>query len=101
MADSFQTALTSLFGTAASPLPTPTPSAGASATPRPSGAASPTPGASPSPAASQTVTQLVKSASDHYDAAQAALKAGDFAEYGRQIGLLQDDLAKLRALTGQ
>jgi hypothetical protein len=43
----------------------------------------------------------VRSATQHYDAAQAALKAGDFAEYGRQITLLQDDLAKLRAATGQ
>jgi hypothetical protein len=43
----------------------------------------------------------VKSATDHYNAAQAALKAGDFAEYGRQLTLLADDLAKLRAATGQ
>ncbi len=29
------------------------------------------------------------------------LKAGDFAEYGRQIKQLEDTLAKLRAATGQ
>ena len=43
----------------------------------------------------------MKSATDHYNAAQTALKAGDFAEYGRQLNLLADDLNKLRAATGQ
>ncbi len=43
----------------------------------------------------------MKQASDHYNQAQAALKAGDFPEYARLITLLQDDLAKLRAATGQ
>ncbi|HVD30213.1 MAG TPA: hypothetical protein VNE19_00695, partial [Methylomirabilota bacterium] len=47
------------------------------------------------------IAALVKSASDHYSAAQAALKAGDFAEYGRQLTLLESDLAKLRTATGQ
>jgi uncharacterized membrane protein (UPF0182 family) len=93
MADSFAKALEAVFGTGATPTPTPTP--GPSATPRPSGAPSPT------PAPSQTVAQLVKQASDHYDQAQQALQRGDFAEYGRLITLLQDDLAKLRAATGQ
>ena len=59
------------------------------------------PSASGSPAPSQTVTQLIKSASEHYDRAQAALKAGDFATYGSEIRALNDDLARLRALTGQ
>jgi hypothetical protein len=93
MADSFAKALDMLFVTGTTPTPTPTP--GPSATPRPSGA----PTATPAP--SQTVAQLVKQASDHYDQAQAALKRGDFAEYARLITLLQDDLAKLRAATGQ
>jgi uncharacterized membrane protein (UPF0182 family) len=100
MTPSFATSLDALFGqgtVAASPTPSPSPSPSPSATPRPS--ATPAPSGSPGPA--PTVSQLVKSASDHYDAAQAALKAGDFAEYGRQITLLQDDLAKLRAATGQ
>ncbi len=97
MSDSFAKALELLFGTGTTPTPTPapTPTPGPSGTPRPSGA--PT----PSPAASQSVAQLVKQASDHYDQAQQALQRGDFAEYGRLIGLLQDDLAKLRAATGQ
>jgi uncharacterized membrane protein (UPF0182 family) len=105
MAESFGKALEALFtGTttptptpAPTPAPTPTSSPGASATPRPSGS----PTATPSAAPSQTIADLVRSATQHYDAAQAALKSGDFAEYGRQIALLQDDLAKLRAATGQ
>jgi hypothetical protein len=43
----------------------------------------------------------VKSASDHYARAQAALRNGDFATYGQEQKALEDDLAKLRALTGQ
>ena len=97
MSSSFAQGLEALFGTGATPLPTPTPTPGPSATPRPSGA----PTASPAPSGSQTVAQLIKQASDHYDQAQAALKNGDFTEYARLISLLQDDLAKLRAATGQ
>ena len=44
---------------------------------------------------------FVKAASQHYEQAQDALRRGDFAEYGRLIKLLEDDLAKLRAATGQ
>jgi hypothetical protein len=95
MADSFANALDLLFATGTTPTPTPAPTPGPSGTPRPSGA----PTATPAP--SQTVAQLVKQASDHYDQAQAALKRGDFPEYARLITLLQDDLAKLRAATGQ
>ena len=90
MADSFANALTALFGTApttTTPPPAPTPVPGG-------------PGPSGSPAAA-TVAQLVKSASDHYAKAQAALKTSDFTTYGQELKLLEDDLAKLRALTGQ
>ncbi|HET7700070.1 MAG TPA: UPF0182 family protein [Candidatus Limnocylindria bacterium] len=91
MAESFPKALEALFAGAATPGPSPTPTP----TPRPSGAPTPTPG----PA--QTIAQLVQQASDHYEQAQEALRRGDFAEYGRLLALLQDDLAKLRAATGQ
>ena len=89
MGDSFPNALAALFG--AAPVvtpPSPTPGPGAS------------PGPSASPAAA-TVAALVKSASDHYAKAQAALKNGDFTTYGQELKGLEDDLAKLRALTGQ
>jgi len=95
MAESFQKALDQLFAAPAKPGASPTPAP--SATPAPSGGPSP----SGSPAPAQTVAQLIKSASDHYDRAQAALKAGDFTAYGSEIRALNDDLARLRALTGQ
>ena len=43
----------------------------------------------------------MKSASDHYANAQAALKNGDFTTYGQELRALESDLARLRALTGQ
>ena len=88
MADSFGSALTALFGSA--PVTQPPPAPGPGASPRPSG----------SPAAA-TIAQLVKSASDHYANAQAALKTGDFTTYGQELKALESDLARLRALTGQ
>jgi len=99
MEDTFPKALDQIFG-AAAPTPggappgpaQPPTTPGASPTPRPS------PGAAPVPV---DVTTLVKQASDQYQKAQDALKAGDFAEYGRQIKLLEDTLARLRAATGQ
>jgi uncharacterized membrane protein (UPF0182 family) len=88
MADSFGSALTALFGSAPVTQPPPTPGPGAS----------PAPSGSPSAA---TIAQLVKSASDHYANAQAALKNGDFTTYGQELKALESDLARLRALTGQ
>jgi uncharacterized membrane protein (UPF0182 family) len=86
MTDSFEKSLDALFGPV-QPPPTTTPPP----------ATTPPPSTKPP----SDIAALVKSASDHYNAAQAALRAGDFAEYGRQIQLLQDDLRKLRAATGQ
>ena len=91
MADTFANALSALFGSA--PVTQPPPPSG---TPGPG--ASPGPSGSPSAA---TIAQLVKSASDHYAKAQAALRNGDFATYGQEQRALEDDLARLRALTGQ
>lgn len=87
MADSFERALDALFPAQQQPPPTTTPP----------------PSTTPPPTTTPTseIAALVKSAADHYNAAQTALKAGDFAEYGRQLKLLEDDLAKLRAATGQ
>jgi uncharacterized membrane protein (UPF0182 family) len=53
------------------------------------------------PPTTGVIADLVKAASDHYLQAQDALKRSDFAEYGRLLKLLEDDLAKLRAATGQ
>jgi uncharacterized membrane protein (UPF0182 family) len=87
MTESFEKSLDALFGTQQQPPP-PTTTPPPSTTP-------------PTTTPPSEIAALVKSASDHYNAAQAALKAGDFAEYGRQLKLLEDDLAKLRTATGQ
>jgi uncharacterized protein len=79
MAPTFEAALDALFGqgtTPTQPPPVVTPPTG-------------------------NIAELVKAATDHYQQAQQALKASDFAEYGRLLKLLEDDLAKLRAATGQ
>src|SRR3989449_1032072 len=87
MTESFEKSLDALFGAQQQPPPTTTPP----------------PSTTPPPTTTppSEIAALVRSATDHYNAAQAALKAGDFAEYGRQLKLLEDDLAKLRAATGQ
>ncbi len=44
---------------------------------------------------------LIARANTEFDAAQAALKAGDFAEYGRQIDALKQTLSELQSLQQQ
>ena len=73
---------------------TPPPSPSPGATPAPSG--TPGPG-TPLPA---DVQGLVAYANQHFELAQAALKNGDFATYGKEIALVQDALRRLDALVG-
>lgn len=76
--------------------PTPTP------TPTPGPGPSPTPGPSPSadPSLPTDVAGLIAYANDHYERAEAALRAGDFATYGAEIELVRQALAQLEALAG-
>ena len=100
MAPTFEGALDQLFGPGTTPPPTQPPPG---TTPPPPGT-TPPPGATPPPGTPPTsaqVAELVRAANEHFLAAQTALRNGDFADYGRQITLLQDDLARLRAATGQ
>jgi uncharacterized membrane protein (UPF0182 family) len=90
MSDTFPNALNALFGSAPVTQPPPSGTPGPGASPRPSG----------SPAAA-TIAQLVRSASEHYANAQAALRNSDFTTYGQELRALESDLARLRALTGQ
>ena len=97
MEDTFEKALSRLFNETVAGIPPTTPA------PRPSPAPGASPTAAPSPTgspAAASVAQLVRQASDHFEAAQTALRNGDFAEYGRRIQQLQDTLARLRAATG-
>ncbi len=58
-----------------------------------------TPGAE-TPAGTATVAELIATANAHYQAAQAALQAGDWAAYGREQEALGQALEQLQALTG-
>jgi len=98
--DTLSEALTSLLsGSGSTPSPSPppggpspspgvSPSPGASATPGPSGG----PGVTPRP---DDVNALILYANTHFDAAQAALRAGDFATYGVEIEKVQAALRQL------
>jgi uncharacterized membrane protein (UPF0182 family) len=77
----------------------------------PTPAASPTPGANETPAPTPTpaptsalpndVNSLIAQANAAYNAAQQALRQGDFAGYGTQIAQLQQILQRLMQLSGQ
>jgi uncharacterized protein len=85
-------------GPSPAPNPSPSPSGGPVATPSPA----PTPSGSPGPAVSPPpgdVTALVAYANQHFEAAQAALRRGDFATYGAELELVRQALAQLQALT--
>ncbi|HEY3522539.1 MAG TPA: hypothetical protein VGK63_02455, partial [Candidatus Limnocylindrales bacterium] len=90
-------------GSGSSPSPSPSPgppggpSAGPSATPSGSPAISPPPSGGPLPT---DVAGLVAYANAHFDAAQAALRAGDFARYGNEMTLVRQALSQLSVLTG-
>ncbi len=92
-ADSLKEALTALLagtgGTTPEPSPSPGGSPGPTATPRPTSG----------PGLPADVTGLVQYANDHYEAAQRALRDGDFATYGVEIQKVQDALRQLSILT--
>ena len=79
-------------GPGPSPSPTPTPTPGPSASPGASG--------TPGPVPSGDVSALISYANDHFDRAEAALRAGDFATYGQEIELVRQALSQLEGLTG-
>jgi len=84
-----------------SPSPSPTPSGPPGSPPPPSPSAGP--GGSPGPVATPPagdVRALIDYANAHFEAAQAALRNGDFARYGTEIELVRQALERLQALTG-
>jgi uncharacterized protein len=84
-------------GPSPGPSPSPSPGPGGSPGPSPSGAPAPSPSAAPIPS---DVASLIAYANSHFEAAQAALRAGDFARYGQEIELVRQALARLSTLTG-
>ena len=103
LADALQLLLAG--GTGPSPSPGPTPSPGPSGSPSPSATPTGTPGTSPVPLPSGIpappagdVAALVAYANLHFEQAQAALRAGDFARYGQEIAAVQAALSLLSQL---
>ena len=76
------------------PTPTPgtSPAPGATPTPRPSG--------TPSTGLPADVAGLIEYANEHFELAQQALRAGDFARYGSEIELVRQALQRLDGLAG-
>ena len=100
--DTLAEALTALLakqGVVTGPATTPTP--GPTATPAPGRHARARP-RRPRPAAScrPTSTALVDYANTHFELAQAALRAGDFATYGDEMDKVEVALERLGELTG-
>ena len=97
-------ALDLLVGAGPSPTPTPGASGGPTPTPGASGGPTPTPGSSPAPTVGpgvpSDVAGLIAYANAHFEAAQAALRNGDFAAYGREIELVRQALGQLDTLAG-
>jgi uncharacterized membrane protein (UPF0182 family) len=89
-------------GPSPTPPPGPAPSPGASPTPAPSGpAGSPAPSPTPAPdGLPADVPGLIDYANTHFEAAQEALRDGDFARYGDEIALVEEALRRLEELTG-
>jgi len=58
------------------------------------------PGGASTPAPSARVSALIAQANADYEAAQAALRAGDFAAYGREVAALGQVLQQLKQATG-
>jgi len=80
------------------PLPSPTPGPGV--TPSPGPGASATPAPSVAPGLPNDIPGLIAYANAHFEAAQAALRNGDFATYGQEMELVKEALAKLETLAG-
>ena len=85
-------ALTDIFGGSA---PSGTGGSTSTPTPTPSGSGTPTP--TPTGVSAQKAA-LIAQANAEYQAAQAALRAANLTEYGKQIDALGATLAQLKAL---
>jgi len=94
-------------GPTPTPGPTPSPSPGTSGSPGPTGAPTALPTASGPPPSGAIppppvgdVAALVAYANFHFEQAQEALRAGDFARYGQEIAAVQAALALLSQVVG-
>jgi Uncharacterized conserved protein len=82
-----------------SPNPSPNPSLGPGATPTPTATPTPGPSGSAPPAdLPSDLNGLIDYANRHFELAQTALRDGDFARYGAEIGLVQAALQRLQVI---
>ncbi len=81
--------------------PTPSPSPSTSPTPSPSPGTSPTPTSTPTGTIQQQIVALDNKLVADNNAAEAALKAGNFTAYGADEAKVQADLTALQALLAQ
>lgn len=88
MGTSLDDSLKTLFGAPAQPSP----SATSPGTNQPS---------TTTPSTQSAVAQLARSAEDHYQKAQAALKAGDWTTYGNELKAMDGDLQQIVQATSQ
>ena len=77
---------------------TPPPSPGPTPTPAPGSSPTPAPTAGPTEPLPSDVAGLIAYAKTHFDLAQAALRAGDFALYGEEIARVEAALQRLDEL---
>lgn len=80
------------------PGDTPSPSPGASPTPGPGPTATPAPTIDPNLPLPDDIGGLIEYANTHFDLAQTALRAGDFATYGDEIAKVEAALQRLDEL---
>jgi hypothetical protein len=83
-------------GNSSGPIPPPSPGPGPS--PSPGASPTPTPSSGPVEPLPADVAGLIAYANLHFDQAQAALRAGDFARYGEEIARVQAALDRLDQL---
>ncbi|HEX5148976.1 MAG TPA: UPF0182 family protein, partial [Candidatus Limnocylindrales bacterium] len=93
-AETLGEALRLLLAAEGGAAPSPSPSPGATPTPGPSATPAPTPGTT----LPGDVPGLIEYANAHFEAAQAALRDGDFARYGTEIAQVQAALERLQQL---
>ena len=101
-ANTLDAALKQLLGGGGTVTPTPSPSPSSGPSAPPGATATPTPSASTGPGGLPTdVNGLVAYANAHFELAQAALHAGDFATYGSEMDKVAVALHQLGVLTEQ
>jgi uncharacterized membrane protein (UPF0182 family) len=93
-AETLAEALRLLLDAEGEPGTGPSPSPGTSPTPEPTGTPRPTPGVE----LPTDVRGLIEYANAHFELAQDALRDGDFARYGTEIGLVEAALRQLEIL---